>query len=217
MKATIIGASGLVGNSLLRQLLTNPHFSQVQILVRNSLGIEDPKLTEIIVDFKDEGAFSSALLENSVIFSCVGTTQKKVNGNWDLYKSIDFDITVNAARLGHTKHCSNFIFVSAIGADKNASNKYLKLKGQIEKNIELQHLPRVFALRPSLLIGPRSEFRLGEKIAQWAMPAFNFLLPYKYKTITADQVAAKMISLSHSTSMGFHIVEGKPLFNIENV
>jgi uncharacterized protein YbjT (DUF2867 family) len=217
MKATLIGASGLVGGELLKLLLEDNNFQEIRILVRRSLGIKHPKLNECIIDFQDENAYQSSILEGSVVFSCIGTTNKKVNGDWDLYRTIDFDITVNGARFAHRHHCTHFIFVSAIGANKNSGNAYLQLKGHVEKNIELQHLPRVFALRPSLLIGKRNEFRLGEKLAQIIMPIFNFLIPYSYKAITAHQVATKMISLSHSTAMGFHIVEGKSLFQVENV
>lgn len=217
MKATIIGASGLVGSYLLQQLLKDIHFDEIRILVRQSLNIRHPKLSEVIVNFNDEIHFQNSILEGSVIFSCIGTTQKKVKGDAQAYRKIDFDITVNAATYGHVQHCTHFIFVSAVGADKHSRNSYLKLKGQIEKNIELQHLPRVFALRPSLLIGKRNEFRLGEKIAQIVMPFFNWMLPYTYRAISAQQVASKMISLSHSTALGFHIVEGKPLFSDEGI
>ncbi len=217
MKATLIGASGLVGSELLKLLLNDPNFHEIKILVRGSLCIAHPKLHEIIVDFQDENAYQSAFLDGSVVFSCIGTTAKKVKGNHSEYRKIDFDITVNAAKYAHQKQCTHFIFISAIGADKNSSNSYLKLKGEIESNIISQHLPRVFAIRPSLLIGARNEFRFGEKIGQLIMPLFNFLIPYRYKAIRAEDVAKKMVSLSHSTSLGFQVIEGKSLFQIEHV
>lgn len=217
MKATLIGASGLVGSEILKLLLEDNNFQEVRILVRSSLGIKHPKLNECIIDFQDENAYQSCLLEGSVVFSCIGTTAKKVNGDHHQYRKIDFDITVNAAKYAHQKHCTHFIFISAIGADKHSSNSYLKLKGEIESNIITQHLPRVFAIRPSLLIGARNEFRFGEKIAQLIMTLFNFLIPYRYKAIRAEDVAKKMVSLSYSTSLGYQVIEGKSLFQIEHV
>lgn len=217
MKATLVGASGLVGSHLLKQLLNDPQFSEVRVLVRKTLAFQHQKLSESIVDFNDETSFSNALLDGSVVFSCIGTTNKKVGGDLEAYRKIDFDITVNAANYAHQKQCTHFIFISAIGADKHSSNSYLKLKGEIESNIISQHLPRVFAIRPSLLIGARNEFRFGEKIGQLIMPIFNFLIPYRYKAIRAENVAKKMISLSHSTSLGFQVIEGKSLFQIEHV
>lgn len=217
MKATLVGASGLVGSHLLKQLLYDPHFSAVRVIVRKPIEIRHQKLSEIIVDFNDETSFSNALLYGSVVFSCIGTTNKKVGGDLEAYRKVDFDITVNAAKYAHQKQCTHFIFISAIGADKHSSNSYLKLKGEIESNIISQHLPRVFAIRPSLLIGARNEFRFGEKIGQLIMPLFNFLIPYRYKAIRAEDVAKKMVSLSHSTSMGYQVIEGKSLFQIEHV
>ncbi len=217
MKATLIGASGLVGSHLLKQLLNDPQFSEVRVLVRKTLAFQHEKLSESIIDFNDQSSFANAFIEGSAVFSCIGTTAKKVKGNQSEYRKIDFDITVNAAKYAHQKHCAHFIFISAIGADKHSSNSYLKLKGEIESNIMSQHLPRVYAIRPSLLIGARNEFRFGEKIGQWIMPLFNFLIPYRYKAIRAEDVAKKMVSLSHSTSLGFQVIEGKSLFQIEHV
>lgn len=217
MKATIVGASGLVGSNILKQLIDDSSFSQVQILVRKLQPLQHAKLTQVIVDFENESQFQNSILEGSVVFSCIGTTAKKVKGNHSEYRKVDFDITVNAAKYAHQKHCTHFIFISAIGADKHSSNSYLKLKGEIESNIISQHLPRVFAIRPSLLIGARNEFRFGEKIGQLIMPLFNFLIPYRYKAIRAEDVAKKMVSLSHSTSLGFQVIEGKSLFQIEHV
>lgn len=217
MKATIVGASGLVGSNILKQLIDDSSFSQVQILVRKLQPLQHAKLTQVIVDFENESQFQNSILEGSVVFSCIGTTAKKVHGDHHQYRKIDFDITVNAATYAHQKHCTHFIFISAIGADKHSSNSYLKLKGEIESNIISQHLPRVFAIRPSLLIGARNEFRFGEKIGQLIMPLFNFLIPYRYKAIRAEDVAKKMVSLSHSTSLGFQVIEGKSLFQIEHV
>lgn len=217
MKATIVGASGLVGSNILKQLIDDSSFSQVQVLVRKLQPLQHAKLTQVIVDFENESQFQNSILEGSIVFSCIGTTAKKVNGDHHQYRKIDFDITVNAAKYAHQKHCTHFIFISAIGADKHSSNSYLKLKGEIESNIISQHLPRVFAIRPSLLIGARNEFRFGEKIGQLIMPLFNFLIPYRYKAIRAEDVAKKMVSLSHSTSLGFQVIEGKSLFQIEHV
>ena len=217
MKATIVGASGLVGSNILKQLIDDSSFSQVQVLVRKLQPLQHSKLTQVIFDFENESQFQNSILEGSIVFSCIGTTAKKVNGDHHQYRKIDFDITVNAAKYAHQKHCTHFIFISAIGADKHSSNSYLKLKGEIESNIISQHLPRVFAIRPSLLIGARNEFRFGEKIGQLIMPLFNFLIPYRYKAIRAEYVAKKMVSLSHSTSLGFQVIEGKSLFQIEHV
>jgi uncharacterized protein YbjT (DUF2867 family) len=212
MKATLIGASGLVGSYLLVQLLQDPLFELVQILVRKKLPIHHPKFTQVLVDFESTDEFQAAILDQSVVFSCIGTTQKKVKGNMEAYRKIDFDITVHAAEAAKLKLCTHFIFISAIGAASKSSNFYLKLKGEIEVAIEKIQLPRTIVMRPSLLLGKRNETRIAEQLGQWIMPIFSWLLPYRSRPIQANKLAAKMIELSKSTSLGGHVVEGKELF-----
>ena len=212
MKATLIGASGLVGGYLLDQLLNDPLFVQVQILVRKKLPVSHPKLTQVVVDFNRDGDFQSAILEQSVVFSCIGTTKKKVHGDLQAYRKIDFDITVHAAEAAKHKLCSHFIFISAVDAASKSANFYLKLKGEIEVAIEKLQLPRTIVMRPSLLLGKRQENRMAEQWGQWIMPIFSRLLPHRYRPIQAHQLAGKMIEMSKSTALGWHIVEGKELF-----
>ena len=140
MKAILIGASGLIGSELLRLLLNDSYFSEVHILVRKSLNIQHRKLKELVIDFQDQKSFSSAIPEHSVVFSCIGTTQKKVNGDQQAYRQVDFDITVNAAKIAKQKHATHFLFVSAVGANPKSKNFYLQLKGEIEISVEQQQL-----------------------------------------------------------------------------
>jgi putative NADH-flavin reductase len=53
MKAIIIGATGLVGNLILKEILNDNDFSEVRIFVRRSTGIINPKLKEIVNPMKD--------------------------------------------------------------------------------------------------------------------------------------------------------------------
>ena len=212
MKATLIGASGLVGSNILDQLLQDPLFMQVQILVRKKLPINHHKLTQVLVNFESTDELQAAILDQSVVFSCIGTTQKKVHGDLHAYRKIDFDITVYAAEAAKQKLCTHFIFISAVGAASKSANFYLKLKGEIEVSIEKLQLPRTFVMRPSLLLGKRQENRMAEQWGQWIMPIFSRLLPHRYRPIQAHQLAGKMIEMSKSTALGWHIVEGKELF-----
>ena len=88
------------------------------------------------------------------------------------------------------------MIVSSAGADINAKGFYLSLKGQIESDIIKIGIKNTYIFRPSLLLGARKENRVGEKIAQVIMPLFSFLLPKKYRPISAESVAKSMINLS---------------------
>jgi uncharacterized protein YbjT (DUF2867 family) len=196
MTATLIGATGLIGNYLLEELLQDSYYDTVRILIRRPLELTHPKLEKKLVDFADAESFRLALEGSDVVFCAIGTTQKKVRGDKEAYRKVDYDITVNAAKFCKLNGCETFVFVSAVGANSKSNNFYLKLKGEVEDAVKDVGLKSVHIMRPSLLIGNRKEFRLSEKIAQWVMPVFSFLLPKKYKPVKAVDVAREMIKIA---------------------
>jgi len=183
MTATIIGSTGLIGGYLLELLLKDDHFNSIRVLVRRPFEPDHSKLEKKLVDFTDEESFRLALEGSNVVFCCIGTTQKKVKGDKEAYRKIDYDITVNAARFCKLNGCETFVFVSSVGANSKSAVKVVGLK-------------HVYIMQPSLLLGNRKESRLGEKVAQWVMPVFSFLIPKKYRPVKARDVAKEMIRMT---------------------
>ncbi len=196
MTATLIGATGLIGSHLLDLLLADTDFDTVRILVRRPFDLNHPKLEKRLVDFANMESYRLALEGSDVIFCAVGTTQKKVKGDKDAYRKVDFDIPVNAARLGKLCGCETFVLVSSVGASSQSNNFYLKLKGEVEDAVTETGITRLHIVRPSLLLGKRKEHRFGERIAQAVMPVVSFLLPKKYRPVQARKVAEEMIRMS---------------------
>lgn len=199
MHATIIGATGLIGGHLLDMLLNDASFTTVRILIRRPLEISHPKLEKNLVDFSDMESFRLALEGTNVIFCTIGTTMKKMKGDKEAYRKVDYEIAVNAARLGKANGCEKFVLVAAVGADSKSRNFYLKLKGETEEAVQAPGMESVYILRPSLLIGNRKEFRAGEKLATWLMPLFAFILPAKYRPVKAIDVAKAMVNAVKET------------------
>jgi len=214
MTATIIGATGLIGNHLLQELLNDPVYDTVRILIRRSLEIEHPKLEKKIIDFNNSDSLLVALSNSDVVFCSIGTTQKKVKGDKDVYRKIDFDIPVKLARLCKMTGCEKFLLVSSVGADKKSSNFYLRLKGEIEEAIVATGLKSIHILRPSMLLGYRKEFRIGEKIMSPLIKLFSFVIPAKYKPIEAVAVAKAMGIIGKKTDEGVFIYEYADINNL---
>lgn len=210
----VLGASGLIGSHLTNLLLKDNSIDKVYILVRRSLNIQHSKLEERIINFSDIDAYRNNFPEVDTIFCCIGTTQKQVKGNNDLYRSIDFDIPVNAAKIGLEKGVKKYVIVSAIGSNSKSGNFYVKLKGEVEEAIAALPFDAVHIMRPSLLLGNRKEFRLAEKIFQAIMKPLNFLVPGKYKAIEGSQVAAAMLKADKSHEKGVHIYTYKEMTTI---
>ena len=212
MTATLIGATGLVGNYLLEELLKDDFYHTVRILIRRPflLQAQDftyPKLEKKLVDFTDAESFRLALEGSDVVFCAIGTTQKKVKGDKAAYRKVDYDIAVHAARFGKMAGCENFVLVSSVGANSKSNNFYLKLKGEIEEAVNEAGLKSVHIMRPSVLLGERKEFRSGEKISKGIMSAFSILIPSKYKPIHGKEVAKAMLAAAKYGKIGSTIYE----------
>lgn len=204
-RGIVLGATGLIGEQLVRELLNDDSFEQIRLLVRRPINLIDRKLEVEIVDFDDLAALRTKLGAGDCIFCCVGTTQKKVKGDKAAYRKIDFDIPVNVAKMAKDAGFNKFMLVSSVGANAQSNNFYLKLKGEVEKAIADQKFEAFHVFRPGMLLGQRKEFRLGELLGKGVMNALQFLLIgslRKYRGIHASVVATAMVKASKSVIKG---------------
>jgi uncharacterized protein YbjT (DUF2867 family) len=204
--ATILGSTGMIGRYLLDLLLADEYFKIVRILVRRPISKKDPRMEVKLVDFNDAESFKLALEGSDAIFSCIGTTQKNVKGNNELYRKIDLDIPLKAARFGKDEGCRKFILVSSVGASRSSRNFYLQLKGELEHSLHKVGLDAVHIMQPSMLLGERNEKRTAEHMIQGTMKLLSPLLIRslrKYKAIHGKTVAAAMLKAAKGDEKGF--------------
>lgn len=194
MKALILGASGLVGEKLLKETLNDDYYHEVTVLVRRPLKVVDKKLKEVVVDYDQMEKYSEEFSVDHV-YCCLGTTLKKAKTK-NNFKKVDYEYPLRAAKLSKQKNVKHYVLVSAIGADASSPIFYTRIKGQVEEAIKRLGLKSFTALRPSLLLGNRYENRLGEKLgiglAKLLAPAFVGPLK-KFRAVDVRQVARCMI------------------------
>ncbi len=211
MTVAVFGASGLTGSELLKVLLADGKVSEVRAPVRRPLGITHPKLRESVIAFDDEAALQAVVGGCETVYVAIGTTNKKVGGDKDAYRRVDFDIPVHVAKSCASMGVYGIALVSSVGADPdNLYNFYIKLKGVTEETVSEQGVPVTVIVRPSILLGKRAERRTGERIAQAGMSLISGLLSgryRKYRAIRADDVARAMVMASTSLPKGIHVLE----------
>ena len=205
--ATIIGVTGLTGGYLYELLKQDNSFETIRLIVRRPMSKDDPRTQMKLVDFDDAESLLLAIDGSRVVFCAIGTTNKKVKGNKEAYRKVDYDIPVKAARFCKMAGCETFVLVSSVGANSKSGNSYLKLKGEVEDAVKETGLNSVHIMRPSMLLGERKEFRLGEKIGKGVMTAFSFLIPSKFKPIHARDVAKAMLVAAKEKREGFVVYE----------
>lgn len=206
IEAAVIGATGLTGKYLTELLCHDDSIDSINCISRKSIDQIHPKQRNSLFDPADEQSLKKAIGHADLIFCAVGTTLKKMKGDLTAYRKIDHDIPVWAARHAKEIHCSHFSLVSAIGADAQSKNYYLKIKGDAEADIRALGLTSTAVFRPSLLLGKREEFRPLEIIGRILMIPFSFLIPSRYRPIRAHEVAAAMIAEARTRRSGFHIL-----------
>lgn len=203
--ATILGATGLIGSRLIKLLRQGSYFSKIRVISRRPLELADTGIDVRVIDFENLNAFKLAITGSDAVFCAVGTTNKKVKGDKDAYRKVDYEIPVHAAELCAETGCQLFLLVSSVGASSKSSNFYLHLKGEVEDAISDMNIGSVSVFRPSMLLGERAESRPAELIAKALSAPFSFLFPGKYKPVEGTDVARAMISASKKELPGFHI------------
>ena len=213
--ALLLGASGLVGGHCLSQLLAEPDYAAVTILVRKSLPLTHPKLMQRVVNFDqlNEAAESFRVQD---VFCCLGTTIKTA-GSQEAFRRVDFTYPTESARLAMQQGAQQFLLVSSLGADAKSSVFYSRTKGEVERAIAASDMTSVQIFRPSLLLGERAEVRFGERLAEKVSRAISFLLVgllRKYRPIEAHAVAAAMLAVAKQQAMGVNIYESDRIAQI---
>lgn len=191
--ALIAGSTGLIGNELLQFLLNAKEYDKVTAIVRRPLEIKHPKLDEKIVDFDKLEEYKDSFAVDDV-FCCLGTTIKKAKTKEAMWK-IDVDYPVAIAKLASSQGAKKFLLVSSMNADPNSPIFYSKMKGKLEEAIIQIPYESTSIFRPSLLLGNRQEYRLGERVAAAIFTKVPFLFAgplKKYKAIEGKTVASAM-------------------------
>lgn len=196
-KAAILGASGLVGSFLIKDLCESPEIESVLSIGRSSLGWKDPKLTEHIGNMLDDD-FWQFKAEVDVVFICVGTTKAKTPDQ-KKYRAIDFGIPLSATHWALRNGARLVSVVSSMGANSKSGNFYLKTKGEMEDAIMGLKI-KSHIIRPSMILGPRQEKRFGETVGKGIMNILRPLMPANYKPVEAEDIAKKMLELSLEAS-----------------
>lgn len=220
--ALVAGATGLVGGHLVRRLLAADAWSRVVTLGRRPLesrvrpgqALDHPALEQRLADFDHLGALDFPASDDA--FCCLGTTIKKA-GSEEAFRRVDFDYVVDFAQRARAHGASQFVVVSAMGANPASRIFYNRLKGEMEEAVAAIGFEAAQIVRPALLLGERNVRRPKEKAAEWAMkPLMPFLRgPLRnLRPIEADTVAAAMVAAAQIGAPGVHVYESDSLSRV---
>jgi uncharacterized protein YbjT (DUF2867 family) len=212
--ALVIGATGLVGEETLKQLLQSPDYGKVIALTRRALGFKDARLDNQVVDFDKPEQYSSIKADD--VYCAMGTTIGKA-GSQVAFKKVDFEIPLQIAGVALKNGATQFILVSSLGADSGSAVFYSRTKGQLEQALMKLKYKTLIIFRPSILLGNRKEKRTGEAVGRFAAEKLSFLFAgplAKYKGTPVSLLARIMIQQANKAQPRLRIIENDEIFVI---
>lgn len=214
MKVIILGSTGLVGTETVKLFQDADDIEQLILPVRNLNFNFKNKNRLTIFPLEIENLQKELCKYHAETAICaLGTTIKKAASK-EKFREIDHDLVIKSAWAAKNSGVKHFIFISSIGADSRSSNFYLKTKGETEKDLDEIGFESLSILRPSLLVGKRNEYRIGEELGKIISNAFKFIIPKKYKLIYVKTVAIALLYLTLSPAKGVRYYSNEELFDI---
>ena len=205
--ALIAGATGLVGNELLQQLIQGRQYHTISVLSRREVETSSKRVETVIVDY--DKLVDKDLPKADDVFCCLGTTMDKA-GSEHAFRKVDYDYPLRVAEIAHRKGAQQYLLVSAMGANKDSFFFYNRVKGEVEQAIAAVGFKTFMVFRPSMLLGERTETRIGEQIGQVVMQGVAPLMVgglKKYQAIQGATVAEAMVHAARKELQGAYIFE----------
>lgn len=202
-RVLLVGATGVVGRECLSQLAADDTVAQLRALVRRPTA-DAPAVSKLEILVTDMMTLESQPEWFAVdqVVCALGTTIK-VAGSQAAFRAVDYELPLRVARLARAQGAAHFLLVSALGASAASRVFYNRVKGELEDALGALGFRSLTIARPSLLLGERAEFRLGERVAQ----PFGCLMPPRWKPVHARQVAAALVRAAREDLAGHRVIE----------
>ncbi len=207
--AVLLGASGLVGGFCLKALVEDQQYTSVVLFGRRELPLAMTR-AKVVQRVADLGSLTANDFRGvQDVFCALGTTIKKA-GSQEAFRRVDLELPLRAATEAQKAGVEQFIVVTSVGADPAAKNFYLRTKGELEQELAKLAFKALHILHPSLLLGKRAEFRLGEALAMKIVPVLDLLALgqlRKYHSIRAEIVGRAMVGAAKQGQSGVSLYD----------
>ena len=206
MKIMILGASGVVGQGVLRECLLDEGITQVLSVGRSASGSTHQKLSDIVLaDVTHLDRIADALRGYDACFFCLGVSSAGMSE--ERYTALTYDLTLAVARaLVVINPAMRFIYITGAGTDSSEQGRsmWARVKGRTENALLALPFKSAHMLRPAIiqpLHGIRSKtalYRLAYVLMAPFMPLFKRLFPGYFTT--SEQMGRAMIRLARDGS-----------------
>lgn len=204
----LIGATGLVGQSVLKQALASERVGRVVALTRRALP-GHPKLVNPVVDFDQLPEDADWWAVDAVICT-LGTTIKTAGSKAAFYR-VDHDLPLRVAQLALRRGARAYALNSALGASAGSRVFYSRTKGELERDLQTLGYPSLTLVRPGLIGGDRLESRPAEQIGVRIAQALRPLIPPRYQVVPAERIAHHLLEAAITERPGVRVLMSEQL------
>lgn len=202
MKVILFGATGMVGQGILRECLLDPDVQQILSIVRTPSGQQNEKLRELVLpNFFDYSDIESQLTGFDACFFSLGVSSAGMDEA--KYTHLTYDLTLAAATtLAKLNRQMTFIYVSGAGTDSTERGRsmWARVKGKTENDILKLPFRAAYMFRPGF-IQPLHGIRSKTRLYQTIYTVLNPILPiaralFPNSITTTEQIGRAMLQVA---------------------
>ena len=207
----IAGATGLIGRRLVALCREESRYETVHVLTRRALSLGAAGgVAEHLIDFERLAETELDGVRVDDVYCALGTTLRKA-GSKAAFRKVDHDYVVGLGRLALRLGASRFLLVSSYGANAKARSFYPRVKGETEDALAALGLPQLLIFRPSLLKGPREEFRLMERLSNAVLELAAPVVPGRVRPVADDVLARAMLRAAREQTAALRVFESEEI------
>ena len=205
LRIVLVGATGLIGGKVMEACVGREDVRLSAIARREARLPKGIRMELFVAEPAKWGEVVEAI-KPKVMICALGTTWKKSGEDEAAFRAVDQDLVLSVAEAAKAQGVERFVHVSSVGAAIASKNFYLRVKGEVERDLTKLRFGRLDILRPGLLRGKReSDRRPGERLGIAAAPFVNLLLHggfRQYRAIRAETVAHAALALARRPARG---------------
>ena len=210
IRIVLVGATGLIGRTLIERAVGRPRF-HLTAIARRAIELPEGARMELLVADPAQWGDAIPAANGQVLVIALGTTWRAAGRDEAAFRAVDKDLVLACARAARDAGIRRCIVVSSVGAAMASRNFYLRVKGEVEDQLNKLRFERLDILRPGLLRGPRGgDRRPGERLAILASPLIDRFLRgeyRKYRSVRAATVADAILQLAAEKPRGRYVHE----------
>ena len=205
VRIALVGATGLIGRAIISASVGREDIRLVGI-ARRETPLPRGARMEMFVAEADRWGDVFEAIRPDVLVNALGTTWKKSGQNEDAFRAVDQDLVLSTARRAHAFGTRRVVSISSVGADAFAKSFYLRVKGEVDRDLRAMGFKRLDILRPGLLVGEREGERRPLERAGIVMSPFTNTLLHgslrRYRAVGAQVVARAALAAARKSAPG---------------